>query len=219
MSNAIHGIFLKPCSLFNTMNSKYLIPAILLATTLYACKDDKEKDYLDYLAALNNPAVISPDSTSQDTLSVNPVRLNELDGNAKFIELYNTDAQPFDITGYTLRKDETKVVYVAPQGTVIPPKGYLSLPGNALDYSAGFTSGLSADKACKVELFDPEGKLLDTFCNPPLDSAGTWQDSATYNAKTAKQSFSRYPDGFGQWYMSESTPGTANMQGEIKILW
>ncbi len=23
----------------------------------------------------------------------------------------------------------------------------------------------------------------------------------------------------GQWYMSKSSPGTANMQGEIKILW
>lgn len=182
---------------------------------LSACKNDSEQYYLDYLASTQQPTPDSPGTPEQDT----GVFLNELDGNSKFIEFYNTDDKDADISGYSLFKDEEKTIYIAPAGTVVPAKGFFVIEGNAVDYAGGFTSGLSADKATKIELLDSNGKSIDTFCNPPTDSSGTWQDPGTYSGKSGKRSFSRYVDGTGDWYISEATPGAANIQGDTKITW
>lgn len=190
--------------------------AVALALAATGCKNDDEQDYLDYLASLQQPTPDNPDDPSTDT---GKVTLNELDGNAKFIELYNSGDEPMDITGYSLYKDDVKTIYVAPEGTTIPAKGFLVLEGNAVDYTTGFTSGLSADKATIVQLLDAEGTIIDTFCNLPLDPTGTWQDVGTYSGKSGKRSFSRYPDGSGDWFVSESTSGMANIQGDTKIIW
>lgn len=197
------------------MKKTIFLFSALLCMALTGCKNDDEQDYLDYLASLNQP---TPDNPAGDETE-GKITLNELDGNAKFIELYNTGDEAADISGYSLYKDESKTIYVAPAGTTVPAKGFLVLEGNAIDYTAGFTSGLSADKATIVTLLDADGNLLDTFCNPPLDPSGTWQDAGLYSGKTGKRSFSRYTDGTGDWYISESTPGMANVQGDTKITW
>lgn len=187
----------------------------LLAVT--GCKNDSEQDYLDYLDSLNQPKPGNGDGAQGGNAGT--VVLNELDGNEKFIELFNPGSEAVDISGFSLKKDDNKTVYVAPEGTVVDSGAFLVLEGNSSDYSTGFTSGLSADKALKIELFDREGNLLDVFCNPPADPSGTWQDPGTYSGKQGKRSYSRYPDGIGGWFVSESTAGLPNIQGSESIRW
>lgn len=182
---------------------------------LPGCKNDDEQDYLDYLASQQQPQPDTPDAPEV----IAGVYLNELDGNTKSIEFHNVGDKDADISGYTLVKDDEKTIYVAPEGTIVAAKGFFVINGNAEDYAAGFTSGLSADKATKIELLDPEGNTLDTFCNLPADPAGTWQDPGTYSGKTGKRSFSRYPDGTGDWYVVEATPMRPNNKGDIRINW
>lgn len=199
--------------------SKLIYIALLAGLlVLPGCKNDDEQDYLDYLASQRQPKPDTPDIPDVPEEKAG-VYLNELDGNAKSIEFYNVGDKDADISGYTLVKDDEKTIYVAPEGTVVPAKGFFVISGNAEDYAAGFTSGLSADKATKIELFDPEGNILDSFCNIPADPAGTWQDPGTYSGKTGKRSFSRFPDGTGDWYVADATPMRPNNKGDIQIKW
>lgn len=195
---------------------KLLYMALLTGVAMLpGCKNDDEQDYLDYLASQQQPNPDTPETPEESK----GVFLNELDGNSKFIEFYNTGAVDADISGYTLVKDDEKTIYVAPQGTVIPAKGFFVIEGNATDYAGGFTSGLSADKATKIELMDANGKSLDVFCNPPADPDGTWQDPGTYSGKTGKRSFSRFPDGTGDWYIADATSMKPNHKGDLQIKW
>lgn len=194
-----------------------LLTMFCATTTLIGCKNDDEADYLAYLASQQkDEPQPKPDPQPQPS---HAVVFNELDGNAKTIELYNPSASDIDISGIRIYKDEAKDIYVAPQGTTIKAHGFLLLQGNAADYAQGFTSGLSADKATCLQLFDASGKLTDTFRNPPLDPAGTWQDPGTYSGKQDKQSFGRFPDGVGDWYIATPTPGAPNRQGSQQIKW
>lgn len=191
---------------------------LAISVILPGCKNDDEQDYLDYLASQRQPEPDEPDGPDLPEVK-SGVYLNELDGNAKTIEFYNTGDKDADISGYTLVKDDEKTIYVAPEGTVVAAQGFLVINGNAEDYEGGFTSGLSADKATRIEMFDKAGKILDIFCNPPADPAGTWQDPGTYSGKTGKRSFSRFPDGTGDWYVAEATPQKPNSKGDIQIKW
>lgn len=198
-----------------------LIYFVLLSglVILPGCKTDNEQDYLDYLASQHQPNPDTPDAPDTPDVSTSGVFLNELDGNSKSIEFYNTGNTDTDISGYTLIKDDEKTIYIAPEGTVIPSKGFYVISGNASDYGQGFTSGLSADKATKIELLDSDGESIDMFCNLPSDPGGTWQDSGTYSGKSGKRSFSRFPDGTGNWYVSDATLSYPNKKGDLQIMW
>ena len=55
--------------------------------------------------------------------------MNELNGNdPKYIEWYNGTGSELDITGVKIKKDDSKIVYIAPAGTKIPSHGFLVLP-------------------------------------------------------------------------------------------
>lgn len=192
----------------------YSLVFLLLALT--GCKNDDEKDYL---VALEQS--VYPNKPGDDT-PANPVgmlALNELNGNAKFIELFNGGLDRVDIGGITIRKDDSKIIYTAPSGTMIPAKGFLVLYGNAIDWAEGFTSGLSADKATKIQLLDKNGEELDVFKNLPENPGDAWNSPGTYSCKPAQGSFSRFPDGTGRWYVGESTEGSANIKGHTEIIW
>lgn len=192
---------------------------ILLSAIITGCKDDKEQDYLDYLAALEKPS--EPDKPEEPDLSdpLSSLTINELNGNTKFIELYNNGKDELDISGIKLRKDDSKIIYEAPQGSKIQGQGFLVLHGNAVDFSEGFTSGLSADKSTMIQLLDPSGKELDIFINLSENPDDTWNSVGKYSCKPGQGSFSRFPDGIGKWYVGESTEGFANVKGNTEILW
>lgn len=169
--------------------------------------------------AANTDATVDPDPTPSSPYE--GLALNELNGNDKFIELYNGSASDMDISGVQLRKDDEEIIYVAPQGTTIPAGSFLSLAGNAEDYADGFTSGLSADKSVMIQLLDPEGVQLDVFKNLSASQGEVWgEDDGLYNGKKPeKVSFGRFPDGVGDWYLTAPTSGAANGEGTEKIEW
>jgi len=132
------------------------------------------------------------------------VILNELNGNTKFIELYNPGDEDFAIAGYTIQKDGT-LNWTAPAGCTVKAKGFLLL--YSADVTADhpeqpaelfFSSGLSAKKAVKIELFDDKATSVEAF---NLVTVG----------KTAPASYSKNAD--GKWYFADATPGAANVEG------
>lgn len=137
--------------------------------------------------------------------------LNELNGNdPKYIELYNFSDKEIDLTGVQLKKDDDKIVYIAPEGTTLAAHGYLVLYADAANYEEGFTSGLSAKKAVKIELLSPKGELIDVFKNLTIDGTEEWGEDPKYNGDDAGQAYGRQPDGTGKWYLIDSTEGSSN---------
>jgi hypothetical protein len=137
------------------------------------------------------------------------VILNEINGNAKFIELRSTATDyKISLEDMTIQKD-TKLVWTGQPGYFIEPGGYVLLystdvtkPGKAQEgYDAGlqFSSGLSAQKAVRVQLFGVDGASLDDF------------NYVTYSGTPAPASYGR--NGDGVWYYQDATPGAVNVDG------
>ena len=132
--------------------------------------------------------------------------LNELNGNDKFIELYNKGTEAIALKGIYIEKDG-KNVWKAGDIT-IEASAYLLLYSEDViaeehpDYEGSglvFSSGLSAKKAVRVQLFTPQGVSLDDF------------NLVDYSTP-ASASYSRCPDGTGAWTYADATPGAANAE-------
>lgn len=146
-------------------------------------------------------------------LDYSVIVLNELNGDQKFIEIYNNGDVNLPLVGMTIKKDEKKIVWTADETVIAPAKGYLVLysedvvgEGQAhqgYPESLVFGSGLSGKKTLKIELFEPDGTFRDEYVR---GTTGTWGTEIT-NVK--EKSFSRTPDG-GEWKLTEATPGAAN---------
>lgn len=175
----------------------------------------------------------TPDSIPGDNTGEKPsdvdytgLKLNELNGNNKFIELYNASDAEIDISGvYFFKDDEDKSAL--PEGTAIAAHGFITvwsekaddIPSDALI----FEFGLSADKSVKIELLAPDGRSLDVFKNISVSLGETWgEDDGKYNSKD-KGSFARETDGTGDWYIMSATCGATNAGAEkadgTKIEW
>ena len=133
------------------------------------------------------------------------LKLNELNGNDKFIEIVNTGRENVNLKGLKILKD-TKDVWTGPNRE-LAAGAFLLLYSEDVVVSGGaqegydpelvFTSGLSAKKAVRVELNDPVGNNLDDF-------------NLVTVSKTAPASYSRVPDGTGNWFFTPATPGVKN---------
>ena len=131
--------------------------------------------------------------------------LNELNGNDKFIELYNCGEAAIDLTGYKIQKDGTDVwtgsqkveagafLLLYSEDVVVAGAAH-----EGYDEALVFHSGLSAKKNVKVEILDAEGASVEAF-------------NLTAIAKTAPASYSKNAD--GKWYHAEATPGAVNAEG------
>ena len=138
-------------------------------------------------------------------IDFSPLKLNELNGNDKFIEIINTGSAPINIKGIKILKD-TKDVWTGPNRD-LAAGAFLLLYSEDVVVSGGahegydpelvFTSGLSAKKAVRVQLNDPVGNPLDDF-------------NLVTVSKTAPASYSRVPDGTGNWFFTPATPGVKN---------
>ena len=148
------------------------------------------------------------------------VVFNELCGNKaydgqKFIELYNAGDAEVSLAGWTIRKyaaDATDVegkynnCWVAVDGIKIAAGGYLVLAADQTDPTLGFNAGLSAKKGVKFELVDASGKVVDKFVRGT--DADPFEEEPLSENKEA--SYSRVPNGTGDWAYAAPTPGTAN---------
>ena len=143
------------------------------------------------------------------------LRLNELNGNDKFIEIYNTGAEAINMNGVYIEKDGTQN-WLADNTVKIDAGGYLLLYSEDVtadhpEYSESliFHSGLSAKKNVRIQLFTPAGVSIDDFNLTNIDA----NDPAYIPAPA---SYSRNAD--GQWYYADATPGAVNVDGAQLVL-
>lgn len=143
------------------------------------------------------------------------LQLNELNGNDKFIEIYNNGAEALNLNGVYIEKDAAQN-WVADNTVSIPAGGYLLLYSEdvAADHegypeSLIFHSGLSAKKNVRIQLFTPAGVSIDDFNLTNIDA----NDPAYI---PAPGSYSRNAD--GKWYYADATPGAANVDGTVAVL-
>ena len=135
------------------------------------------------------------------------VVLNEIDCNAKRIELYNYGTTDEYLDDWALYKDGGAEAIWSGTTEIIPAGGYLVLnKGN--DPGAGiFTSGISPKKNLKLELKNASGTSKDIFTRGE-EGAGWGKITLPENTKN---SFSRVPDGDeGIWKYAAPTIGETN---------
>ena len=143
------------------------------------------------------------------------LRLNELNGNDKFIEIYNTGVDPINLNGVYIEKDGTQN-WLADNTVKIEAGGYLLLYSEDVvadhpEYPEAliFHSGLSAKKNVRIQLFTPAGVSIDDFNLTNIDA----NDPAYI---PAPGSYSRNAD--GNWYYADATPGAVNIDGTVALL-
>ena len=194
---------------------KFFVLAAAAAFALTACNKD-------------NPTVDgSGTGNGGNETKVTGVVLNELSGADKFIELYNTTDKEISLEGvYVVKYDSSKdggksTTWTGAAGMKIAAKGYVVLESSDLADPAEdgdpnyayesadhvFKGGLSGKKNVKIELQDASEKVLDTFVRGE-EGAGWNQVSGFNNDK--KHTFSRVPDGTGEWAYADPTKGAAN---------
>lgn len=133
------------------------------------------------------------------------LRLNELNGNDKFIEIYNAGNVAVPLYDVYIVKDNETTNWTADETIILNPNEYLLLysvdvQSNHSEHPSNlfFNSGLSAKKEVRIQLFTPYGGSIDDF-------------NLTTLVKVAEASYSRNADGV--WYHAEATPGAQNIDG------
>jgi hypothetical protein len=114
------------------------------------------------------------------------------DATDEFIELYNPNTQPFDLSGFVLQTGSTtKHSYTFPGGTKLPGKAFVAFYSTDTGLSLSNTSGAA-------DLLDPLGALLSQ-----TDDYGSAKDGAAW--ALAK----------GSWYWTtHPTPSASNIISE-----
>ena len=143
------------------------------------------------------------------------LRLNELNGNDKFIEIYNAGAEAINLNGVYIEKDGAQN-WLGDNTVKIEAGAYLVLYSEdvTLDHpdvpeALIFHSGLSAKKNVRIQLFTPAGVSIDDFNLTNIDA----NDPAYIPAPA---SYSRNAD--GKWYYADATPGAVNVDGTVALL-
>ena len=148
------------------------------------------------------------------------LRLNELNGNDKFIEIYNSGAEAVNMKGVNIYKDTDKLIWTGKNAVYVEAGAYLLLysedvvADHDIDTSLYmFHSGLSAKKNVRIELKTPAGESIDDFNLTNIDLNG---EAYGYSGNQAPASYSRNAD--GNWYYADATPGEVNVEGENPVL-
>lgn len=163
-----------------------------------------------YIEASSNANKVATSDEQSYTVGAEPIKyedlvLNEINGNDKFIELYNKGETTIPLEGVYIEKDES-LVWTGIKGYELKSKEYLVLYTDRekpnmpeWDENLFFEGGLSAKKNVRVQLFSPAASL-DDFNLTGFSSA-------------ASASYSRFPNGEGPWVFAEATPGKKNKTG------
>ena len=154
---------------------------------------------------------VTPPPTPEEPDYSNIV-LNELNGDTKFIEIYNKGNLELSLEGMYITKDgnEEDIKWTGDATHIVPAHGYIVL--YSIDTQADhpelgdnmfFNSGLSAKKTVRIALYMADGTERDVFTR---GSTGEWGQTIS---NVAPQSYARTPDG-GDWKLADPTPGEAN---------
>lgn len=143
------------------------------------------------------------------------LRLNELNGNDKFIEIYNAGTEEINLNGVSIQKDaETNwtgdaTITIAANGFVVLYSEDVVADHPEVPENYIFHSGLSAKKNVRIQLFTPAGESIDDFNLVNIDM----NDPSMIPAPA---SYSRNAD--GEWYYADATPGAVNVDGTTPLL-
>jgi hypothetical protein len=194
---------------------KFFVLAAAAAMALVACNKD-------------NPTVDgSGTGNGGNETKVTGIVLNELSGADKFIELYNTTDKELSLEGvYLVKYDSSKdggksTTWTGAAGMKIAAKGFVVLESSDLADPAEdgdpnyayesanhvFKGGLSGKKNVFIELYSAADEKLSEFKRGE-EGAGWNQVSGFNNDK--KHTFSRVPDGTGEFVYADPTKGAAN---------
>lgn len=139
--------------------------------------------------------------------------INEIDGNGKFVEIYNNSDKELSLEGVTLHKNEKGTWWTGQTGTKIAAKGYYTIVQadqttvGADEYTGD--SGISPKQCLKFELKGTTGELLDEFVRTKAGT--TLGDSCTPDYGSGTQySFSCCPDGTGEFGLAVPSCNEAN---------
>ena len=195
---------------------KFFVLAAAAAFALCACEQD-------------NPTVDGSGTGNNggNETKVTGIVLNELSGADKFIELYNTTDKELSLEGvYIVKYDSSKeggksTTWTGAKGMTIAAKGFVVLESSDLADPAEdgdpnyayesanhvFKGGLSGKKNVFIELYSAADEKLSEFKRGE-EGAGWNQVSGFNNDK--KHTFSRVPDGTGEFVYADPTKGAAN---------
>lgn len=166
-----------------------------------------------YYVEVKTADAVSTSAVATYTVGVIPIdftklKLSEINGNDKFIELYNSGTEDIVMKGVYIEKDGA-VKWTAADDLTIKAGKYMLLYSNTVTAAGGaqegydpaltFDGGISGKKAVRVQLFDPKGNSLDDFNLTTLLKA---QAPASYGVNDD-----------GKWYYQDATPGAKNKNG------
>lgn len=159
------------------------------------------------------PTAPEPSKPEQTEPSAKPsLVLNEINSSPDdWIELMNTGAETLDISGFELRDNSDDHRWRFPDGSTIAAGKLMVVDAksNGLVYDdqtksfadGTFEEAIGIGSGDSIRLYDKGGKLLDEY---------SWTEHASYDGDPAKASYGRYPDGTGEFRLTQETKGTAN---------
>ena len=178
-------------------------------------------------ACTKNDPQVDGSGNQGGNAKVSGIVLNELSGADKFIELYNTTDKEVSLEGvYLVKYDSSKeggksTTWTGAKGMKIAAKGFVVLESSDLaDEAEGgdpayayesanhvFKGGLSGKKNVFIELYSAADEKLSEFKRG--DEGAGWNQVSGFN-NDKKHSFSRVPDGTGEFVYADPTKGAAN---------
>ena len=154
--------------------------------------------------AKNGGALLLP--TTQTNIDYSTLVINEIDGNGKFVEIYNTGTESVSLENLTLVKNETQTWWTGTADKSIAAGGHYviaQIGSTGIFDEATGASGISTKQTVKFELKNPDKDVIDSF----FRGVAPW---GTAVSDVAPDSFSRCPNGIGDFKLATPSPGAAN---------
>jgi hypothetical protein len=152
------------------------------------------------------------------------VRLNEVNTDDKYIEFYNTSANPVCLVGMYVEKNNEDILLFVNDHIVLDGHSFAVLACGSKDYSSNeylylgsSEKGISGKKSLCIEWMAslPEKLRVDAFCNTsdtdPRPKVTVWDDPAGIEANISNFAAIRYKDGVVEVKSQvEGNPGLPN---------
>lgn len=176
---------------------KYILTLAALAFLASSCVKDE---------------VYKPEGESEE-VDYSGLVINEIDGNGKFVELFNMGAEAIPLKNVILQKNESGQWWKGDATATIQPGGFYTIAqaggsAGANEYTGD--GGISAKKTVKFALFIPgvtaekdsyyrtgAGLAMDANCAPDYAAVGPY-------------SYARCPDGTGDFGLATPSINAAN---------
>nr|AGS54057.1 hypothetical protein [uncultured bacterium contig00048] len=147
--------------------------------------------------------------------------LNEISGNNKYVEIYNSGATDICLTGVKLDRNNGGSSWTGRAGDAIPAGEYRIFLFNSFTPAGletnpayvGWTvgSGISSGQTLRIALIAPDNSIIDLF----IRGDGTGTGSSTGVTQDTDNTYSRMPD--DTWAYAVATPGAENEAGTGNI--